>query len=214
MSQTIRSITVAALFAFASLTAGFGQDKPKTLVETGIELYRSGKYQETIKVLDEVIRRSVDNREVYLAYLYQGYAYFSLPTQEMQNAQTKLEKAVAIDPEYVLREDEFAPDFLAFYKKVKESMTGIGFFESDTAQTNIFLDEVKIGQTPMKKELLAKVFLLRAVKPGYTTYETEIEIKKNDVFNVKIPLNADRNWKTLIRSSAIFAVLAFLLKSI
>jgi len=213
-NSNIRSVLVVIGLAVLMTVPGLGQEKPKTLVETGIEHYKAGRYQETINVLKEVIRTSIDEHDLFLANLYMGYAYFSLPTQEMENAKTQIERAISLNPEYILREDEFVPDFLAFYKKVKEGLTGIGYFESDPPQAKVYLDNTQIGLTPLKKELLAKVYLLRAVKWGYTTFETEIEIKKTEVGNVKIPLSDDKNWKTFIRSSVIFVVLAYLLKSI
>ena len=194
--------------------AGWGQDKPVSLVDSGIEHYKAGRYQESLRVLKEVIRTSIDDRELFLAYLYTSYTYFSLPVQELGKAKAQAEKAVAINPDSVLREDEFVSEFVEFYKKIREEMTGIGYFDADPNPANIYLDNAPIGVAPIKKELLAKVYLLRAVKWGYTPYEGEIEIKKTEVTNFKIPLNDDKNWKTFIRSSVIFVVLSYLMKTI
>ncbi len=81
-------------------------------------------------------------------------------------------------------------------------------------KANVILDGKNIGLTPMKKELLAKTYLLRMVKWGYTPYEMELEIKKMELSNFKIDLSKERNWKTLIRSTVIFVALSYLLKSI
>jgi len=194
--------------------AGWGQDKTVSLVDSGIEHYKAGRYQESLRVFKEVIRTSINDREQFLAYLYTSYTHFSLPVQELENAKAQAEKAIAIDSDFVFREDEFVSEFVEFYKKIKEEMTGIGYFDADPNPASIYLNDAPIGIAPIKKELLAKVYLLRAVKWGYTPYEAEIEIKKTEVNNFKIPLKDDKNWKTLVRSSIIFVVLSYLVKTI
>jgi tetratricopeptide (TPR) repeat protein len=203
---------VVSVTAFLFCVLGLAQEKPKTLVETGIDYYKAGKYPEAINTLKEVIRTSIDDRDLLRAYVYLGYTYFSL--QEMDSAKVQVEKAVEVNPDYYLSEDEFVPDFIAYYKKTKEGLTGIAFFESQPPQASIFLDDKQLGLSPLKKELLAKVYLLRVVKWGFTPYEMELAIKKTEVNNFKIDLNAGKNWKTFVRSSVIFIVLNYLLKSI
>ena len=212
MNTTVRLFKTLVVFLAVFGVLGFAQEKPKTLLETGIDYYKSGKYVEAIDAFKEVIRTSIIEKDLFLAYVYLGYTHFSL--QEMENAKAQVEKAVEINPDSYLSEDEFVAEFVAFYKKAKEGLVGIGFFESNPPQANIILDGKNIGLTPMKKELLAKTYLLRMVKWGYTPYEMELEIKKMELSNFKIDLSKERNWKTLIRSSVVFIALSYLLKSI
>jgi len=212
MNTTVRLFKTLVVFFAVFGVLGFAQEKPKSLLETGIEYYKAGKYPEAIEVFKELIRTSIVEKDIFLTYVYLGYTYFSL--QEMENARVQLEKAVEINPDYNPREGEFVAEFVAFYKKAKEGLVGIGFFESNPSQANIILDGKNLGLTPMKQELLAKTYLLRMVKWGYTPYEMEFEIKKMELSNFKVDLSKGWNWKTLIRSSVVFIALSYLLKSI
>jgi len=205
-------ITVS--FVLICAIVAFGQEKPVSSVDTGIQYYRTGRYKECLEVLKNVIQTSISDNELFLAHLYSSYTYFSMPVQELENAQAQAEKAITINPNYIPREDEFVTDFIDFYKKAKEQLTGIAFFDVDPNPAAIILNNLPLGTSPFKKELLAKVYLLRVVKWGYTPYETEIEVKKTEMINFNIPLNDEKNWKTFLRSSVIFALLTVLIGSI
>jgi len=212
MNATIRLFRALVVILAVCGILGFAQEKPKTLLDTGIGYYKSGKYTEAIDTFKEVIRTTINEKDLLMAYIYLGYTHFSL--QELENAKTQLEKAVELNADYFLSEDEFVAEFIAFYKKAKEGLVGIGFFESDPPKSNVYLDKKLIGLTPIKKELLSKKYTLRMVKWGYTPYEAELEIKKTELMNFKVNLNKKGNWKTLIRSAVVFIALNVLMKSI
>jgi len=208
MRKTIRVIVIGAAVLALLGISGWAQQKPKTLMETGIDYYKAGQYPEAIEAFKAVIRNSTSDKESQRAYIYLGYTYFSL--QELENAKIQIDKAITLDPDFSLSEDEFVADFIGYYKKAKEGLTGIGFFESLPPKANVYLDKTLIGVTPLKKELLSKSYTLRFVKAGYTSYEMSMEIQKTVVSNFKIDLNLQPNWKTFLRSTLVFIAAAYL----
>jgi tetratricopeptide (TPR) repeat protein len=210
MNTRLHRIAVFGLVLLAAAVAGWAQ--AKSVVDTGVEFYKAGKYNEAIEVFRQVLRTSLADREIFTAYLYLGYTYFAL--QQMDDAKAQVGKAVEIDPNFVPSEPDFIAEFVAFYKKTKEEIVGIGFFDSLPPNAKFSLDGKPLGVTPMKKELLAGTYLLRMVRPGYEPYEMLVDIKKSEIGNFKIDLTGEKNWKTFFRSSLIFVALAVLALSL
>ena len=206
MTTRLQRLVVFGLVVLAVTGAGWAQ--AKSVVDSGVELFKAGKYNEAIEIFRLSLRTSIVNRENFTAYLYLGYTYFAL--QQIDNAKAQVGKAVEVDPDFMPREPDFIPEFVALYKKTKEEIIGIGFFDSLPPHAKFSLDGKSVGVTPLKKELLAGTYLLRAVCPGYEAYEMLVDIKQSEIVNFKIDLTGEKNWKTFIRSSLIFAALAYL----
>lgn len=213
-SNKIFAVIFRIVLSISLVVFCFAQEKikEKQLIEEGIDYYKSGKYDEAIEVFSEVIRISLNEDELFSAYLYLAYTYFTL--EEYDEAKIKIEKAIEIKPAVELDEKEFVSEFLKFFKNSKKELVGIGFIESIPSGAFIYLDENKIGLTPIKKELLSQKYFLRLVKWGYSPIETEIEIIKDDVQHIKIDLTKSKNWKTFLRSSLVMIALGFLLNSL
>lgn len=137
------------------------------LIRQGIDLYKSGEYDKAMRILKEVINISVDNNELFIAYLYLGYTYFTIG--QLENAIPNIDEAIKINPNSQLDRDEFVSEFIDFFNDAKQMIVGIGFFESIPAGAILYIDKNKIGITPAKIELLAGTYWLRLVKWGVCT---------------------------------------------
>lgn len=192
----------------------FTQEKinEKSLIEEGIDYYKSGKYDKAIETFSEIIRKSLIENEILDAYIYLGYTYFTI--EENDEAKVKIEKAIEAKPDLELDEKEFVYGFIKFYKETKKGLVGIGFIESIPTRAFVYLDNNKIGSTPIKKELVSQKYFLRLIKWGYSPFEKEIEIKNDRVEHIKIDLTKNKNWKTFLRSCVVMIAFGFLLEKI
>lgn len=204
--QAILSINIVAL-CFAQEISN-----EKKLIEQGIKYYKSGEYDKAIESFSEVIKTSINKNELLTAYIYLGYTYHT--RGEMDKAKIPIERGIELRPGHTLDEKEFVPEFIEFFKEKKEKIVGVGFFESIPPKAFVYLNNQKIGLTPIKNELLAKKYFFRLVKWGYSPVEKEIEIKNNDVTAIMIDLSKTKNWQTFLRSSLIMIAFSFLFKSL
>jgi len=195
---------------------GFGliqvESQQNPLISQGIEYYKSGEYDSAISTLQEVINISVDKKELFTAYIYLGYTYFTL--DDLDQASPNIDEAIKINPNGQLSSDEFVSEYIEYFKKLKNVIVGIGFFESIPTGSFLYIDKNKIGTTPTKNEFLAGKYWIRLVKWWYAPYEEEIEINPNEMNNFKFDLSKGKNWKTFARSSIIIIAVAFLFKAI
>jgi len=203
------------IFQIILLTAMcFAQERNynKNLIDKGIAHYKSGEYEKAIESFSEVIKKSLDKNELLKAYTYLGYTYYTLG--EMKNAEVQVKKGIELKPEYDLNEQEFVSEFIEFFKGIKKKTIGVGFFESMPSKAFIYINNQKVGLTPLKKELLIGKYELKAVKWGYSSILTEVEIKSNEVAYKKFDFIKTKNWKTFIKSSLIMVAFTLLMKSI
>lgn len=207
----LTAFAIGVIFTI-SLFSSPQQSKYRVMIDQGKEYYKEGNFEEAIKALQDVIKYSVDLTEVWDAQVYLGYVYFSI--QEEANMQTQLEAAIQIKPNFTLNKEEFAPAYISKFEDIRKGFIGIGFFETIPSKTLIYLDDEKIGLTPLKIELLAKTYMLRFVKLGYEPFEEEIEIVQQQILNRKIDLNERKNWKTLVKASSVMIVLGLIISNI
>lgn len=195
---------------------GFGliqeESQQNSLISQGIDYYKDGEYDSAIRVLQEVINISVDKNELFIAYIYLGYTYFTLT--DLDQASPNVDEAIKINPNGQLDSNEFVSEYIDFFKETKKKTVGIGFFESIPTESYLYVDKNKIGTTPLKTEFLAGKYWIRLVKPWFAPYEAEIEIKSNEVNPFKIDLSKGKSWKTFGLSSLIMVAIAFLFKFI
>lgn len=207
------AVRTGAVVLAVILAAGIGlaQEPPKSKLEAGIALYKAGSYAEAVEAFRQVIRISLLDEELFRAYLYLGYTYFSL--QKEEEAKAQVEKAIEIDPGFNPSEADFISEYVAFYGMIKATVVGVAFFVTLPSEAKVFLDDELIGRSPLKKELLAGVYRLRLASPGYEAYEALVELKKAKDSTVKIDFRSEKNWKTFLRGGLIFGIVAFLVGS-
>jgi len=175
----------------------------------GINLYKAGKYEEAIDVFSKIVKKSLDKDLTFKAYIYLGYTYFTIGA--LDQASFNIEKGVELKQNVDLDEEEFVPDFINFYIDCKDRVVGVAFIESIPSSASIYLDNKKLGKTPIKREFLSQKYYLRLVKWGYDPVVKEIEIKIGEVNHYKVDLSKERNWVTFIRSSLVMIVVGMLL---
>ena len=188
------------------------QRDTKQLLEEGIDLYRSGKYEEAIDVFIDVLKLSVDKNEIIRTHLYSGYTYFAM--NEPDKTLGQVEEAIKSAPDLKLNEEEFAPEFIKFFEVTKAQFVGTAFIESIPNGAKIWLDKREVGYTPLKIQLLAQKYNIRIVKGGYSPYEENIEMRNDAIVPFRIDLNKKKNWKSFVLSSLIMTAMTVLVKSL
>jgi tetratricopeptide (TPR) repeat protein len=210
-------VFLVLLFVLGTFLPSFSQiqEKPKDtkqLLEKGIDLYRSGEYEEAIKVFSEVLKLSVDKNEIIRTYVYFAYTYFAM--NELDKALVQVYEAIKQSPEMTLKEEEFPADFIKFFDTAKNQVVGTLFIESTPDRARVWIDKKEFGSTPLKTQLPAQRYYLRVVKGGYSPHEETIEIRSDSIIPIKIDLNKKKNWKSFALSSLIFGAITVLAKSI
>jgi len=188
------------------------QRDTKQLLEEGIDLYRSGKYEEAIDVFIDVLKLSVDKNEIIRTHLYSGYTYFAM--NEPDKTLGQIEEAIKSDPDLKLNEEEFAPEFIKFFEAAKTQFVGTAFIESIPSGAKVWINKREVGYTPLKIQLLAQKYDLRVVKAWFSPYEENIEIRNDAIVPFRIDFNKKKNWKSFVLSSLIMTAMTVLLKSL
>jgi tetratricopeptide (TPR) repeat protein len=188
------------------------QRDTKQLLEEGIDLYRSGKYEEAIDVFIDVLKLSVDKNEIIRTHLYSGYTYFAM--NEPDKTLGQVEEAIKSDPNLKLNEEEFAPEFIKFFEAAKTQFVGTAFIESIPSGAKVWINKREVGYTPLKIQLLAQKYDLRVVKAWFSPYEENIEIRNDAIVPFRIDFNKKKNWKSFVLSSLIMTAMTVLLKSL
>lgn len=200
-------IIIFASISYVCIAQEIIQDNP--MIKEGIDQYKAGKYDQAINIFSEVIRQSVEKEILYSAYFYLGYCYYTI--EDLGNAKSRIEDAINTIPDKKPNEEDFVPEFIDYFNSIKRKIIGIGFFESIPKNAIIYLDDIKIGTTPQKNELLNKKYFLRMVKYGYEPFEAEFNIQSNEIRNIKIDLREVKNWRTFSRSAVIMIGLSIIL---
>lgn len=188
------------------------QRDTKQLLEEGIDLYRSGKYEEAIDVFIDVLKLSVDKNEIIRTHLYSGYTYFAM--NEPDKTLGQVEEAIKSDPDLKLNEEEFAPEFIKFFEAAKTQFVGTAFIESIPNGAKVWINKREVGYTPLKIQLLAQKYNLRVVKAWFSPYEENIEIRNDAIVPFRIDFNKKKNWKSFVLSSLIMTAMTVLVKSL
>jgi tetratricopeptide (TPR) repeat protein len=137
-----------------------------TLLKQGMDYYQSGNYAEAIRAFSDVLRLSVDKNINLRAHLYLGYTHFL--QGESDKSRTQLEDAIKLNPQMILDDREFGPEFIKLFESAKKTVTGIAFIESVPKGATIWIDNEEIGLTPLKRELLSGKYRIKILKAGYT----------------------------------------------
>jgi len=210
-------ISFAMLFVLGSFLLSYSQiqekqEDTKQLLEKGVDLYRSGEYEEAIKVFTEVLELSVDKSEIIQTHVYFAYTYFAM--NKLDKAVVQAYEAIKQSPEMTLKEEEFPVEFIKFFDTARSQVVGTVFIESAPDRARVWIDKKELGFTPLKTQLLAQKYFLRVVKGGYSPHEETIEIRSDSITPIKIDLNKKRNWKSFALSSLIFGAITVLVKSL
>lgn len=177
------------------------------LIERGKNFLKSANFEEAIESFSQVLKYSLNQSYVALAHLYLAYTYFSRMNQGDEiRARDHLIKCIDINPEIYPDEKEFGTLFLKYFKELKMQTVGIAYFRSVPDKSKIFLDGNSLGITPIKKELAAKKYKLRAVKWGYTPIEIDIQIQSNEINDIVLNFQKERNWMTFVKSTLLMIV--------
>ncbi len=184
----------------------------KQLLEEGIDLYRSGKYEEAIAAFQDVLKLSVDKSEIIRTYLYSGYTYFAM--NEPDKTLEQIEQAVKGDPDLKLGEEEFAPEFIKFFEAAKAQFVGTVFIESIPNGARVWINKRNVGRTPLKIQLLAQKYDLRVVREWFSPYEENIEIRNASIVPLRIDFYKNKNWKSFALSSLIMTAITVLARSL
>lgn len=182
------------------------------LLKQGMDYYQSGNYDEAIRTFSDVLRLSVDKNINLRAHLYLGYTFFLQGESDKSRAQ--LENAIRIDPQMILDDREFGPEFIKIYESAKKAVTGIAFIESVPKGAIIWIDDEEIGRAPLKRELLSGKYRIKIIKPGYSVHEGMMEIKNDSINSLLIDLTKKDNWKNFVLSTVIMGALTFLIRSL
>jgi len=215
MKKGIICFAVLLIFGFCLPTYPQVQEKQKDtkqLLERGVDLYRSGEYEEAIKVFTEVLKLSVDKNEIIRTHVYFAYTYFAM--NKLDDAVIQAYEAIKLSPEMTLKEEEFPVDFIKFFDTARSQVVGTIFIESAPDKAKVWIDKKEYGLTPLKTQLLAQKYFLKVVKGGYSPHEETIEIRSDSITPIKIDLNKKRNWKSFALSSLIFGAITILVKSL
>jgi len=189
---------------------GYSQEQEKYL--EGVKLYQEGKYDRAVEIFSDIVKKSLDKDLCFNSYIYLGYTYFTIG--EHEQARFYIEKGVELKQNVDLNEDEFIRDFILFYRNTKDRVVGIAFIESIPSKASIFMDNKKLGITPIKREFLSQKYYMRLVKWGYDPVVREIEIEVGEVNHFKVDLSKERNWKTFLRSSLVMIVAGVLISTV
>jgi tetratricopeptide (TPR) repeat protein len=214
----MKKLTVFCLacFLFAGIrTFGFSQTENQdlsALLRKGIDLCLSGSYEEAISAFTQVLKLSVDPDINKQALLYLGYTYFALG--DHSRAKSQVEEVIKVSPQMAVSEIEFGAEFSKFFEATKKELVGIAFIESVPDRAMIWIDRVKIDYTPLKIELLAKQYSLRAIKGGYSPYEETVLIRSDSMNPIKVDLTKEKNWKNFVTSSLIMVAVSVLVRSL
>lgn len=212
-----RGILFILLFMLGASLSSYSQIQQaqkdtKLLLEQGIDLYRSGEYENAIKVFLEVLKVSVVKDEIIRARVYTSYTYFAM--NELDKAMIQINEAIKESPEMKLDAAEFPADFIKFFDTARNQLVGTAFIESTPSGAKVWIDKRNSGFTPLKIQLLAQSYTLRVVKGGYSPYEETMEIRSDSIVPVKVDLNKRKNWKSFALSTLIMGALTVLVKSI
>lgn len=188
------------------------QDATIQLLEKGIDLYRSGEYEEALKVFSEVLRLSVNKDEIIRTRVYLGYTHFAL--NELDKAMVEIYEAIKESPDLKLNPDEFSEEFIKFFDTAINQVVGTAFIESTPAGAKVWIDKKPIGTTPLKIQLLSQRYALRVVKGGYSPYKDTIEVRSDSIVPIKVDLNKTKNWKSFTLSTLIMGAVTILIQSI
>jgi tetratricopeptide (TPR) repeat protein len=204
------SILAASLPSFCQ--AQEKQRDTKQLLEEGIDLYRSGKYEEAINVFMDVLKLSVDKNEIVRTHLYSGYTYFAM--NQPDKSLEQVEEAIKSAPDLKLNEEEFAPEFIKFFEAAKAQFVGTAFIESNPNGARVWINKREVGYTPLKIQLLAQKYNLKVVKGWFSPYEENIEMRNDAIVPFRIDFNKKKNWKSFVLSSLIMTAMTVLVKSL
>jgi len=212
-----KGMLLVSLFILATLMPSFAQVQPpekdtKRLLEKGIDLYRSGEYEEAVKAFSEVLKLSVVKEEIVRARVYYSYTYFAM--NELDKAMIQINEAIRESPEMKLDPEEFPAEFIAFFDTARNQVVGTAFIESVPSGARIWINKKESGTTPLKIQLLAQRYSLKVVKGGYSPYEETMEIRSDSIVPIKVDLNKRKNWKSFTLSALIMGAITVLVNSI
>jgi tetratricopeptide (TPR) repeat protein len=183
-----------------------------TLLKQGMDYYQSGNYEEAIRTFSDILRLSVDKNINLRAHLYLAYTFFL--QGESDQSRSQLENAIRLNPQMILDDREFGPEFIKLFESAKKTVTGIAFIESVPKGAMIWIDDEEIGLTPLKRELLSGKYRIKIIKAGYSTHEGVVDIKSDIINSLLIDLTKKDNWKNFVLSTVIMGALTFLVRSI
>lgn len=204
-------IVVQIILSINLVTFCFAQEKSreKILLDECMGYYKTGEYERAINCYLDVIKTSLAGDALLTAYVYLSYTYYTIGKKV--NTENYLTKAIFSKPNIKLEKSEFESTFIDFFKDIKNKYVGVGSVVSIPSGALVYFDNRKMGSTPFKDELLAKKYLLRLVKLGYSSVEMEIQIRNNEINEFSIDFSKKENWKTFLRSSLVMVVLHYLL---
>jgi hypothetical protein len=193
---------------------------PTTPLAEAVKLYKAGLYQEAIEALVMLGNRAKDRTERLKTQVYLGYAYFT--TDKKEEAERALKNGVAARQDAELNDkalfseiDDFAPEFVKFFKDIKSAMVGSVYVESVPSGAAVYIDNAKVGVTPLTTALAYQQYSFKFVKPGYPAKKIDFDFNKDEPGNIKMNLKEGRkHWKGFVQSALLMAGLSFLIGSI
>jgi len=193
---------------------------PTTPLAEAVKLYKAGLYQEAIDALVQLGNKAKDRTERIKTQIYLGYTYFTIDNKE--EAEQAVKNGIAARPDAEINDkilfseiDGFVPDFVKFFKAIKNATMGSVYIESVPSGAAVYIDNAKAGVTPLTTALAYQKYSLKFVKWGYSAKKMDLDFKKNDPGNIKLNLNEGRkHWKSFLQSALLMAGFSFLIGSI
>lgn len=202
--KTIAFLTIV-MFIITIISGSFSTLFPQSvnedsetakLLKKAEEYYENGNFDKAIEVYESVIKMLNEKKELaetkqklVQTILSLSLTYFTI--QENQKARTQLEKLISINPKQELDPEFYPPKFISIFNDLQKEHLGSLQITSIPEKADIYLNNIKIGKTPIKlNKYLKGEYTLVAKLKGFAIHTQTISITPGIINKIEIPMQS------------------------
>ncbi|MCP4220215.1 MAG: PEGA domain-containing protein, partial [bacterium] len=161
-------------------------------VKSAEKNYRDGNFKEAVRIYKALILQlekepAATDETLYRVVVSLAYTHFTI--NENQAARELLEKLVRAKPLHQLDPEFYPPKFLALLEEAQKKVLGSFHLVTTPAGADVFLDNKKIGKTPVTiPGMPAGSHHLKVEMQYYYTVEQDITIRRDSPNNFNFRL--------------------------
>ncbi|WP_246357460.1 PEGA domain-containing protein [Pyxidicoccus fallax] len=159
-------------------------------LETALDHFYEGRNaraaQATDEALQQITRLPVGETrwKLYVeAQLLHGLNYRSMGKQK--ESDTAFRNVLRLQPDYELDPDQFAPSVRQSFDKLRRELARTRkvklTVKSTLPASDVYLDGLKVGQTPLTLDVLAGAYDITLVKGGITSFPRQVQVQGADM---------------------------------
>lgn len=195
--------------SYTGIFPGINEEDKKIsdMLKNAEENYQNGNFKKAIGIYEQIIFNLNKKKELAETKqkLFQTMISLSLTLftiQETDKAQTQLEKLILINPNQVLDEEIYPPDFVAIFKDVQKKNLGSLIIRSLPVKAEITINDKNYGNTPVKINTFPKgEHIITAKVKGYDPFSKKIVVSENRENAFDIQLNKKEKKKVVEKTA-------------